>query len=64
VSQDLEQRYPLRLPVEVVRDAPLDPEPPIPLDEINTARWLRIPLSKRRLAVCGPLEAVRLKGWK
>jgi hypothetical protein len=57
MSLDLEERYPLRIPAQIVRDAPLDPEPPIPLEEINLERWKRIPLSKRRLAVCGPLQA-------
>jgi hypothetical protein len=60
MSRDLEQRYPLRLSADVVRDAPTDPEPPFPLEEINLERWKRMPLSKRRLAVCGPLESGRV----
>lgn len=59
MSRDLEQRYPLRIDAELVRDASESPPPPFPLDDVNLARWNRMPLSKRRLATLGPLVAGR-----
>lgn len=60
MSHDLEERYPLRVPGEIVRGAPTNPEPPFPLDASNLERWKRMPLSKRRLATYGPVETGRI----
>jgi hypothetical protein len=59
MSRDLEQRYPLRIPTAVVKDPPVDPEPPFRLAGADLDGWNRMPLSKRRLAALGPLVAGR-----
>jgi hypothetical protein len=51
-------RFPLTVPgAHALSDLPEAPEPPIPLEANERAAWDRMPLSKRRLATLGALEA-------
>jgi hypothetical protein len=57
-SVDLAVRFPLTVAgAQALPDLPETPGPPIPLESAELAAWKRIPLSKRRLAVLGALEA-------